>query len=94
MERKLHTLFPGEGGTVTAVCPGELATRLQDLGFTPGTWVCCQRKAPLGDPVAYEIRGAVIALRATDAALVMVQDKAVDTDVNVVTRAAGGLSWH
>ncbi len=73
MERKLHTLSPGERGTVTEVKPGGLSERLRDLGFTTGTWVQCVRCAPMGDPTAYEVRGAVIALRKDDADLVYVQ---------------------
>ena len=42
--------------------------RLLDLGLIPGTRVVCQGHSPAGDPAAYLIRGAVIALRARDAA--------------------------
>jgi ferrous iron transport protein A len=38
-----------------------------DLGFIPGSRVEALRRSPLGDPVAYRIRGAVIALRRADA---------------------------
>ena len=37
--------------------------RMQDIGLIDGTRVECLRKAACGDPVAYLIRGAVIALR-------------------------------
>ena len=47
--------------------------RLQDIGLTKGTRVQCVRRSPLGDPVAFEIRGAVIALRSEDSALVQVR---------------------
>ncbi|MBR5543290.1 MAG: ferrous iron transport protein A [Oscillospiraceae bacterium] len=40
-----------------------LKERLSDLGFTEGTVVECIMKSPLGDPTAFLIRGAVIALR-------------------------------
>lgn len=39
-----------------------------DLGFTEGTVVSVIRKSPLGDPTAYGVRGAVIALRKEEAA--------------------------
>lgn len=45
----------------------EMKQRLEDLGFSEGAEVCCLGAAPLGDPRAYEIRGAVIALRRRDA---------------------------
>ncbi len=46
-------------------CP--LRERLKDIGLTPGARVACEMKSPLGDPVAYRIRGAVVALRREDA---------------------------
>ena len=41
--------------------------RLFDLGFVRGTFVECVGKSPMGDPSAYLVRGAVIAIRASDA---------------------------
>lgn len=41
--------------------------RLMDLGFVPGTQVEVALKNPLGDPTAYLVRGAVIALRRVQA---------------------------
>jgi ferrous iron transport protein A len=37
--------------------------RMMDLGILPGTRIAVEMKNPLGDPTAYRIRGAVIALR-------------------------------
>ena len=45
---------------------GTMRRRLHDIGLTPGTRVKCLQKSPLGDPVAFLIRGAVIALREED----------------------------
>lgn len=42
---------------------GSERLRLLDLGFVPGTPIKRLRTGPLGDPVAYLVRGAVIALR-------------------------------
>lgn len=47
--------------------------RLTDLGMIPGTRVTCLYRSPSGDPTAYLIRGAVIALRRRDAAQVQVR---------------------
>ena len=44
-----------------------LLKRLYDIGIVKGTVVKCIAVSPLGDPKAYEIRGAVIALRVRDA---------------------------
>jgi ferrous iron transport protein A len=43
-----------------------------DLGLVPGTRVKTLRVSPLGDPKAYLIRGAVIALRAEEADLIAI----------------------
>lgn len=41
--------------------------RLLDFGLTKGTHVKCVLKSPLGDPAAYRIRGAIVAIRKEDA---------------------------
>jgi ferrous iron transport protein A len=48
------------------------ASRLEDLGFLIGTSVRVDRRAALGDPTIYELRGTRIALRKADASLVQV----------------------
>ena len=52
---------------------GDLRRRFMDIGLVEGTPVECLRKSPAGDPKAYLIRGAVIAIRKEDAATVMVE---------------------
>ena len=48
--------------------------RLLDIGLIPGTRVTCTAVSPAGDPAAYLIRGAVIALRGRDAGGVYLGD--------------------
>jgi len=70
----LDGLRPGEAGRVhTVAATAPLATRLADLGFCPGTEVRAVRRAPLGEPVLYELRGYQIALRRSEASLVRVR---------------------
>lgn len=45
----------------------DIRRRLQDMGLIPGTCVQCVFKSPYGDPTAYLIRGALVALRKADA---------------------------
>ena len=52
---------------------GSLRRRLQDLGMIPGTKIECVLKNPSGDPIAYFVRGAVIALRNRDSKEILVQ---------------------
>ncbi len=46
------------------------AARLEHMGFLPGTTVRVERRAPLGDPTVYELRGYRLALRRESAALI------------------------
>lgn len=41
--------------------------RLLDLGLVPGTSVLVLRRAPLGDPSVYELRGYQLCLRRSEA---------------------------
>ncbi|MBC8569903.1 FeoA family protein [Zongyangia hominis] len=52
---------------------GSMRRRLQDIGLIEGTDITCLQKSPAGDPVAYLIRGAVIALRSEDSSQIVVQ---------------------
>ncbi len=67
VRRSLGELAPGEWGIIQTLSgQSAIKQRLQDLGLIPGTRVICLQKSPLGDPIAYDIRGAVIALRKED----------------------------
>ncbi len=73
-ERTLNQLREGEAGRVVALHhTGAMRRRLQDLGLIPGTAVRCVQRSPSGDPAAYLIRGAVIALRRGDAEKISLQ---------------------
>lgn len=47
--------------------------RLLDLGLIYDTTVESLRKSPAGNPIAYEIRGTVIALRSEEASKILVE---------------------
>jgi DtxR family Mn-dependent transcriptional regulator len=70
------TLLPaGESATVVQVspsCQGPQRRRLLDLGLVPGTKITAELEGALKDPVAYRIRGALIALRKQQADMVYV----------------------
>jgi len=68
--RPLSDLRIGEQAHVAALAPGlrgQERRRLLDLGLLPGTEVTAELRSPSGDPTAYRIRGATIALRAEQA---------------------------
>lgn len=43
------------------------------MGVVKGTRIKCVLRSPLGDPSAYKIRGAVVAIRGEDASNVLVE---------------------
>ncbi|MFA9404757.1 MAG: DtxR family transcriptional regulator [Anaerolineales bacterium] len=72
----LTVLAPGERGTVISISRasrGLERRRLMDLGLLPGTEVEADFQSPTGDPMAYHIRGAVIALRKEQAAHIYIE---------------------
>lgn len=70
MNTAYHTLAqlaPGNAARVKDLhLTGSIRRRLLDLGMIEGTYVECVGLSPAGDPAAYLIRGAVIALRQAD----------------------------
>ncbi len=62
----LSNLIPGEKAIVQAIsmtCRKHERRRLMDLGILPGTIIEAVMRSPGGDPTAYRVRGALIALR-------------------------------
>ncbi len=73
---RLSDLAQGERGHVVRIsdqCRGLERRRLQDLGFLPGAEIQAELTSTGGDPVAYRIRGALIALRKEQADLIQIQ---------------------
>ncbi len=77
MVRALVTLADLEIGRSATIrlldVSGPASERLAELGFTPGTVVTPLRRAPLGGPTAYYIRGFTIGLREAEGRLVGVE---------------------
>lgn len=70
----LNRLAQGQTARVRSLAPGgAMRRRLLDMGLIEGTRVECLQKSPAGDPVAYFVRGAVIALRSEDSAGIWVE---------------------
>lgn len=51
-------------------CNGNIRRRLLDLGLVKGTKITPVFKSPSGDPIAFEIRKTLIALRKEDSKLI------------------------
>lgn len=72
----LTSLKFGEKGEVIGIskaCRGLQRRRLMDLGIIPGTVITMEMRSASGDPTAYNIRGATIALRKSQAELIQIK---------------------
>lgn len=71
---RLTNLKKGQKAVVAGLSAyDDMRRRLQDIGLIEGTVVECLGKSPMGDPTAFLIRGAVIALRSEDSGRVLVE---------------------
>ena len=70
----MSELARGESGTIKRIDhKGNMRRRLMDIGFNIGERVTLLTRAPLGEPSAFYIKGSVIALRKSDARLIIVK---------------------
>ena len=73
--RNLSDLRPGERGVVGALqTTGAMRRRFLDIGLVEDTAVECLGRSPGGDPSAFLIRGAVIAIRSAEGADVLLRE--------------------
>lgn len=59
--------------SISKAMRGQQRRRLMDLGVVPGTTIKAEMKSASGDPTAYNIRGALVALRQKHAQLIFIQ---------------------
>ncbi len=77
----LDALQIGQSATVTSLtATGSMRRRLLDIGLTEGTQVKLTAIAPSGDPKAFSIKGAIIAIRRDDCK--SIQIKAAQSSLN------------
>lgn len=82
----LSSLRPGERGEVIEISRasrGAQRRRLMDLGIIPGTIITVEMRSPGGDPTAYQVRGATIALRKEQADSIFI--KKIGNETNGTT---------
>jgi Fe2+ transport system protein FeoA len=72
---QLNGLTVGHTGRVVSItnCERELKRRLLEMGFCNGARVEVVRRAPLGDPIEYRLRGYHLSLRADQASFIRIQ---------------------
>ncbi len=90
----LAVLRLGESAEVVRISPayqGPQRRRLLDLGVVPGTRITARLRSASGDPVGYEIRGALIALRREQAERILVRrGPGVERSGGILDRRAEG----
>ncbi|MBM4168731.1 MAG: metal-dependent transcriptional regulator [Ignavibacteria bacterium] len=77
LHRTLGDLRPGESARVVGIapaCKGLQRRRLMDLGIVPGTTIVAELESVGGDPVAFRIQEASVALRRQQANFVFVEE--------------------
>ena len=69
----LNNIKPGEHAVVAKLLSkGSMRRRLLDIGLIENTDVECLGRSPGGDPTAFLIRGAVIAIRSEDCSDILI----------------------
>jgi DtxR family transcriptional regulator, Mn-dependent transcriptional regulator len=93
----LTALRPGQEARLSSLSPrlrGVERRRLMDLGLLPGTTISVEMVSAGGDPTAYRIRGALIALRKSQADQIFVcppgEESAGIVDMQTSPGEAGG----
>lgn len=71
----LNLLERGRSATITKINSKDAERwRMFDLGILPGTRIENVMPSPLGDPIAYRVRNAVVALRTEQAQLIEIEE--------------------
>lgn len=86
----LREMEPGQRARIKEItATGSIRRRLLDIGLVEGTEIKCVGKSPAGDPAAFSIRGAVIAIRSEDSSDVIAEITDEEHSKNRVVALAG-----
>ena len=73
ISKSLHQLETGQHAIIVHIGGNAaLRRRFAEMGILRGVSICAERVAPLGDPVAYLVKGYRLALRREEAAQIEV----------------------
>ncbi|NMB27410.1 MAG: ferrous iron transport protein A [Tissierellia bacterium] len=73
MQLSLSRLPIGKIGKVEYIKDNNLKRRFLDLGLIPNTIVKTERYSPSGNPIAFNIRGTIIAIRKEEAENILIR---------------------
>jgi len=72
-ELSLNNLPVGQLGKVEYIKDNHLKRRFLDLGVIPGTIIKTERYSPSGNPIAFNIRGTILAIRNDESSNIIVK---------------------
>jgi len=73
-EKRLDEMERGEKGKVIEISScGSLRSRIMDMGIVRGAEIEMVRRAPLGDPLEFLLKGYKLTLRKVEAANVLLE---------------------
>lgn len=68
----LSELRKGQKARIVKVLDSEFKDKLKEMGCISGAEICIQMKAPLGDPIAYDVEGYCLSMRKREASMIEV----------------------
>jgi ferrous iron transport protein A len=74
---RLSQLQIGESATIEKFNDDFLSLKLMEMGCMPGEKIVMEGVAPLGDPIIYNISGALMAMRKSEAETVVISRKPI-----------------
>ena len=94
----LYDLSEGEDGIILKIKGrGQFRQRLSEMGFVTGRKISVIKKAPLRDPVEYQIMGYHVSLRNSEARLIIIERGANDRESfpsnGVIENEVDYISW-
>lgn len=69
---KANQLVPGQLAEIKEIESSAVGKKLAEMGCVPGSSIELKFVAPLGDPMAFELEGFILALRAEEASKILV----------------------
>lgn len=79
--KTLSSLKVGEKGTILGIAKslrGQQRRRLMDLGIVPGTKIEAELESLTNDPIAYRVRGTIVALRKQQTDRIFIENNEVE----------------
>ena len=72
--KSVAEMAPGETAVISGFTDDEIAVKLLEMGFLPGTALRFNFTAPLGDPVCVTVSGFDLSLRLEEASTISILD--------------------